>query len=130
MKMHVTRDWIQKMAALEGDGEIGAGRRTKTIGLTPDEIAELEELALKSLPEWARNEILELRKDKARLDYLDEANKRLNAHYGTSYQWKLIMNHNVNRLMLGHMDVDLNDADANGLPSCRDAIDKARNRFA
>lgn len=69
-------------------------------------------------------EVDRLRADKARLDFLDEANRRLNAKYGTTYRWKLIMNHNVNRLMIGHMDVDLNDAEPNALKSCRDAIDE------
>ncbi len=61
--------------------------------------------------------------DTARLDFLDRCNARLNAKYGTNYHWKLILNHNVSRLMLGHLEVDLNDAEARGLPSCRDAID-------
>jgi len=73
-------------------------------------------------------EVERLRADKERLDYLDEANARLNAKYGTSYKWRVIMNHNVNRLMLGPGKVDLNDMEANGLPSCRDAIDEARAR--
>jgi hypothetical protein len=63
--------------------------------------------------------------DTARLDFLDEMNRRLNASYGTTYRWKLIVNHNVNRLMLGQMAVDLNDSEARGLPSCREAIDEA-----
>lgn len=70
-------------------------------------------------------------KDKARLDFLDRANAVLNARYKTVYRWKLIMNHNVNRLLLGsRMEVDLNDAEANGLPSCRDAIDEQMARIA
>lgn len=70
-------------------------------------------------------ELHELRKDKARLDFLDQCNERLNAHCGTNYHWALILNHNVNRLMLGHLEVDLHDSDAGnkGLPSCRLAID-------
>lgn len=70
-----------------------------------------------------------LEEDKARLDFLDECNIRLNAKYGTSYGWKLILNHNVNRLMLGHMDVDLHDTEGSNakLPSCRKAIDERMN---
>lgn len=68
--------------------------------------------------------------DKERLDFLDECAARLNARFGTSYSWELILNHNVNRLMYGHMLVDLNDARAHGLPSCRAAIDGAIKRFA
>jgi hypothetical protein len=73
-----------------------------------------------------------LEADKARLDFLDEANRTLNAAYGTTYRWSVVMSHNVNRLMLGrNMSVDLHDSDARGLPSCRDAIDaKMRERAA
>lgn len=64
-----------------------------------------------------------LNKDKARLDRLDQLNSALNAKYGTTYQWQVIVNHNVNRLMLGHLQIDLSDSAAFGLPSCRDALD-------
>jgi len=69
--------------------------------------------------------LVEARKDTARLDYLDRCNERLNATYGTNYGWSLILNHNVNRLMLGHMLVDLHDSEGgkSKLPSCRAAID-------
>lgn len=67
-------------------------------------------------------------KDKARLDFLDQANARLNARYGTTYRWRMVMNHNVNRLFLGDLAVDLEDSDANGLPSCRDALDEEMRR--
>ena len=62
--------------------------------------------------------------DSERLDFLDRASARLNAKYGTTYRWRLIMNHNVNRLMIGDFAVDLQDAEARGLPTCRDAIDE------
>lgn len=62
--------------------------------------------------------------DQARLDFLDEANIRLNAKYGTTYRWRLVMNHNVNRLMLGDMDVELQDSEPHALRSCRLAIDE------
>jgi hypothetical protein len=68
--------------------------------------------------------------DKARLDFLDEANRRLNAYSGTTYRWKLIFNHLVNRLMLGHLAVDLHDQDARGHHSCRGAIDEEMQRVA
>lgn len=74
-------------------------------------------------------ENVRLREDKARLDFLDECNHRLNSTYHTSYGWKMIMNHNVNRLMTGHhLDVDLNDFEAFGAKSCRQAIDAERQR--
>ncbi|WP_245892554.1 hypothetical protein [Novosphingobium guangzhouense] len=71
-----------------------------------------------------RAKAAELEADKARLDYLDRCNAALNAHYGTTYRWKLIQSHNVNRLMIGGFDVDLHDSQPHGLPSCRDAIDE------
>lgn len=74
-------------------------------------------------------EVEALRADKARLDFLDRLNSGLNAHYGTNYRWRLITNHNVNRLFFGHAQggyfpVDLQDAQPRGLPSCREAIDE------
>lgn len=68
-------------------------------------------------------EVTALRKDKARLDRLDQLSAALNAKYGTTYQWQVIVNHNINRLMLGHLQIDLSDSAAFGLPSCRDALD-------
>lgn len=76
-------------------------------------------------------EVADLQADKARLDFLDACNAALNAHYGTSYGWELILSHNITRLLLGEFwageprGLDLNDA-AGGhakLPSCRAAID-------
>lgn len=67
--------------------------------------------------------------DKNRLDFLDGMNTALNARYGTTYRWELILNHNINRLMLGHMIVDLNDAKPFGLRSCRVAIDREMERI-
>lgn len=57
MKLEISKEWFEKQAAKEVDLEIGAGRRTSTINLTPDEIGELEELALTALPQWAQDEI-------------------------------------------------------------------------
>lgn len=68
--------------------------------------------------------VAELEQDRARLDFLDRANNRLNAAYGTQYRWQLIMNHNVNRLASGHLVIDLHDMAPNGVPSCRTAIDE------
>lgn len=70
-----------------------------------------------------RDQVKALRKDKARLDRLDQLNAALNQKYGTTYRWQVVVNHNVNRLMLGHFVIDLNDQDCIGLPSCRDALD-------
>ena len=76
-----------------------------------------------------RREVEEARADKARLDFLDECNARLNTHHGTTYGWEMVMNHDVNRLMTGHLAVDLNDAKAHGFKSCRGAIDEEIKRI-
>lgn len=66
-----------------------------------------------------------LKADKERLDFLDRLNIGLNDRYGTSYRWKMVVNHNVNRLYLRDINtIDINDAQANGLQSCREAIDE------
>ncbi|XEG75358.1 hypothetical protein QA447_14340 [Pseudomonas sp. abacavir_1] len=83
-----------------------------------DDYAKLEAEA-----QALRDQVKALRKDKARLDRLDQLNAALNQKYGTTYRWQVVVNHNVNRLMLGHFVIDLNDQDCIGLPSCRDALD-------
>lgn len=47
MKMPIDKEWYEKRAAAEGDHEIGVGgnRKTMTLNLTDEEIAELERLA-------------------------------------------------------------------------------------
>ncbi len=46
MKMPIDKEWFEKRAAAEGDLEVGAGgrRKTMTLYLTEEEIAELERL--------------------------------------------------------------------------------------
>jgi len=45
MKLDITKEWFEKRAAAEGDHEIGAGtRKTMTLNLTDEEIAELQKL--------------------------------------------------------------------------------------
>lgn len=53
MKMPIDKEWFEKRAAAEGDLEISAGgnRKTMTINLTDDELAQLERLVN---PEAAR----------------------------------------------------------------------------
>ncbi|WP_288927252.1 hypothetical protein [uncultured Maritimibacter sp.] len=94
---------------------------------TPDDVNEANWLI-----DRMTAEIEHLRADRDRLDFLDECNARLNEKSGTKYGWKMVMNHNVNRLMTqkGHLAVDLNDADAVGVPSCRKAIDGEMARIA
>lgn len=48
MDLGISKEWLEKRAAAEGDLEISAGRRTMTVNLTPDEIAELEKLLPRS----------------------------------------------------------------------------------
>jgi len=75
----------------------------------------------------------ELKKDKARLDYLERAHNALSARYQTAYGWKLVINQNVVRAMVknchpwdGKDGVDLHDSQAGHekCNTCRDAIDK------
>jgi hypothetical protein len=131
------RLWLNQV-----DFQAAAAKMVAVLGCAPDEVIEgafgAEVLgALKALRKaggWLaadadqvvaeRDRLERLEADKARLDFLDEANRRLNAVFGTTYKWELIMNHNVNRLMIGQLDVDLNDAAPNGLKSCREAIDQ------
>lgn len=100
--------------------EWDGGKKTPYVTLTSAKFFA-EEWAKRAQPEDVTNagDV----SDTMRLDFLDECNRRLNASYGTNYHWKMVMNHNVNRLMLGSLKVDLNDAEANGLKSCRAAID-------
>ena len=69
--------------------------------------------------------------DTRRLDWLDGLNSVMNKHYGTTYQWRLVLSPNVVRLMAGRHDsgyigdIDLHDSDARGVASCRIAIDGA-----
>ena len=57
--------------------------------------------------------LAEAEADRDRLNFLDELNASLNAHYGTKYRWEMVINHNVNRLMFNlPYGVDLNDAKA------------------
>lgn len=80
-----------------------------------------------------REEYESLLKDKARLDYLEQAHVALNAHYKTEYGWRLIINPNVVRFMAGNScprddgypGIDLHDSQGGNakLPTCREAID-------
>jgi hypothetical protein len=86
-------------------------------------VQPLEDLLARA--EKAEAELAAAKRDKERLDFLDRCNAALNERYGTNYGWELILNHNVTRLMLGRLVVDLNDAAGGNakLPSCRAAID-------
>ncbi len=109
---------------LSNPGEAEAAARTAWNTRTPPP-AMGEEGAIDA-HEAREVEVARLREDKARLDFLDRCNQSLNERYGTNYRWSLILNHNVTRLMLNDTrTVDLHDSEPNGLPSCRDAIDRA-----
>lgn len=85
---------------------------------------------MEDVPGEVKSVLGDLATDKKRLDFLDHLNERLNSHYGSSYRWALIINHNVNRLMRddNRMSIDLHDSAANGFLSCRHAIDEHRQR--
>lgn len=72
-----------------------------------------------------------LRADKARLDFLDRCNAALNAHYGVSYGWRLILSGHITRLARhgGLCDIDLYDNEPKGPASCREAIDGEMSRI-
>ena len=82
----------------------------------------------------ARAELAAAREDTERLDWMDRMNASLNKRYGTVYGWKLILNHNVVRLMRNApssavvSDIDLNDMEPirTGHTGCRAAIDAVR----
>ena len=111
----------QKLAC-EMKGALRSGEAT-VVPVSLIEAAELDAL---------RAEVERLRADKERLDWLDGMNRALNGRYGTQYGWRLVTNHNVNRLFLGHMVVDLHDSEGGAAkqPSCRDAIDAHRRSLA
>lgn len=72
--------------------------------------------------------------DTARLNFLDRISRGLNEQFSTLYGWRLISNHNVNRLLFGESrqnGIDLFDANPvgchpTGMLSIRQAIDSHR----
>jgi hypothetical protein len=89
------------------------------------ETAEAEVKRLTRERDEAREAIDKASLDTARLDYLDALNSSLNAHYGTNYNWQMVVNHNVNRVMFNFpRGADLSDIHPNGHGSCRQAIDQ------
>ncbi len=98
------------------------------------EAKELRELvkACHVVEENLKKKIIELQKDRDRLDFLDTMNKKLNDFYKTNYGWCLILSPNVVRLLSeasgeqGYCGaIDLNDSCGghDKHRSCRDAID-------
>lgn len=74
-----------------------------------------------------------LKKDKERLDFLEECHTKLNEQSGTDYGWEIIINHNVVRMMMEKNlhKFDLNDAAGGNakIKTCRLAIDKKMEEF-
>lgn len=61
-KPFITKEWLERKVALEGDSDPTTGRRlTGTVNLTDIDVAEFERLAVEALPQWAQNEIVRLR---------------------------------------------------------------------
>ena len=83
----------------------------------------------------SRKEWEALKKDKERLDFLEDCHTKLNQKYGTDYGWEVIINHNVVRMMMncqgGLKEIDLNDARGGNdkIQTCRRAIDKKIEEF-
>lgn len=88
---------------------------------------EIRERKAASIPAKSlAGELVELRKDKARLDWIEAHHKALNATFGPWYHWSVIRSHNVTRLMLRDTNVfDIHDSDPRGGPDIRSAIDTA-----
>lgn len=107
--------------------EATADSRDEAIELHNRRLAQLRDAEAKL--DALRAELAEAKRDAGRLDWMDSLNARLNAHYGTTYRWKLVLSPNVVRLMAGPASpghiaaIDLHDSDARGAPSCRDVID-------
>lgn len=60
LNMPTDREWYERKAKVEGDLEISAGRRSRTMvgpNATADDTAALERLAIEALPQWARDRI-------------------------------------------------------------------------
>lgn len=91
-----------------------------------DDKKYLEELERKAAKYDAlMEEVIELRKDKQRLNYLDKLSHLLNERYGTNYGWEFIVNENVTRLFFKSLrHIDLNNAKAYGFKTVREAIDR------
>ncbi len=61
LNLNIDKEWFEKKAAQEGDLEIGAGRRSKTVNLSKEDIAEYERVLFEALPQWAQDELTRLR---------------------------------------------------------------------
>lgn len=98
-------------------------------GFPETDVAEVDSEVTIPLEEYEA-----LKKDKARLDFLEAAHAALNACYGTTYGWEMIINQNVVRYMAGHCyprddaypGIDLHDSKAGHakVATCREAIDR------
>jgi hypothetical protein len=83
----------------------------------------------------SKEEYDSLKKDKERLDFLERCHTKLNEQYQTDYGWKIIINHNIVRMMMDSLDglrqIDLNDAEGGYAKSktCRLAIDQKIAEF-
>lgn len=115
----------QQGAKVEADAGDEARSKVRDMKLRESQlVTELKKL--RPILERVKAENKALLQDKARLDWFDHLNQALNQHYGTTYRWKVIINHNITRLMLNDLKtVDMSDAEPFGLPSCREAIDAA-----
>lgn len=114
---------VEEVAVLRARAVVPGRITSQGVPYAPGWNACLDELERLNGKAVSEGDLEALRKDKARLDRLDQLNAALNAKYGTTYRWQVVVNHNVNRLMLGHLVIDLNDQDCHGQPSCRDALD-------
>ncbi|CAN7395265.1 MazG-like family protein [Neorhizobium sp. LjRoot104] len=64
--LSITKEWFERRAKAEADLEIGAG--FSLVNPTDEDMAQMEVLAERSLPQWAQNELARLRAALSRLD--------------------------------------------------------------
>ena len=126
----IKKDYVKKWDKGEFEWNHHEGDKLGRKPISPERIWQtFIEPALQAERQKREEVVEELRRDKERLDFLDSCNLTLNDHYQTNYGWKLILNHNVTRLMSerGLDFIDLHDSEGGNekFKSCRDAIDVA-----
>jgi hypothetical protein len=68
--MKITKEWFERRAKAEADLEIGAG--FSVVNMTDDDIARMEVVAERGLPQWAQDELAKLRAALASRDVTEE----------------------------------------------------------
>lgn len=72
MELTTTKEWFERRAKAEADLEIGVG--FSVVNMTDADIAQMEVLAERALPQWAQDELARLRRMVERRDEFIIAN--------------------------------------------------------